>query len=84
MVNECGVDPGIDHFLALECFDEVHNGGGKVESFISYCGGLPAPESSDNPLGYKISWSPRALLLNLLHGGTAKLILLKIPKYLII
>lgn len=69
VINECGVDPGIDHFLALECFDDVHTGGGKVESFVSYCGGLPAPEASDNPLGYKFSWSPRGALLNMLSGA---------------
>ncbi|XP_023324527.1 alpha-aminoadipic semialdehyde synthase, mitochondrial [Eurytemora carolleeae] len=68
-VNECGVDPGIDHFLALECFDAVHTGGGKIESFVSFCGGLPAPECSDNPLGYKFSWSPRGALLNMLSGA---------------
>lgn len=68
-VNECGVDPGIDHFLALECFDQVHTGGGKIESFVSFCGGLPAPECSDNPLGYKFSWSPRGALLNMLSGA---------------
>lgn len=68
-VNECGVDPGIDHFLALECFEDIHTGGGKVESFISFCGGLPAPECSDNPLGYKFSWSPRGALLNMLSGA---------------
>jgi alpha-aminoadipic semialdehyde synthase len=54
----------------MECFDSVHTGGGKVESFVSYCGGLPAPEHSDNPLGYKFSWSPRGVLLNMLSGGT--------------
>ena len=69
VVNECGVDPGIDHFLAMECFDDAAQGGGKVESFISFCGGLPAPECSDNPLGYKFSWSPRGALLNMLSGA---------------
>lgn len=69
VVNECGVDPGIDHFLAMECFDDVHQGGGKIESFVSYCGGLPAPECSDNPLGYKFSWSPRGALLNMLSSA---------------
>jgi len=69
VVNECGVDPGIDHFLALECFHDVKNGGGKIESFVSFCGGLPAPECSDNPLGYKFSWSPRGALLNMLSGA---------------
>merc|ERR1712008_1850 len=69
IVNECGVDPGIDHFLAMECFDNVHDGAGKIESFVSFCGGLPAPEASDNPLGYKFSWSPRGALMNMLSGA---------------
>jgi alpha-aminoadipic semialdehyde synthase len=51
-VHEVGLDPGLDHLLALECFNEVKQAGGKVESFVSYCGGLPAPEFSDNPLRY--------------------------------
>lgn len=69
VVNEVGLDPGIDHLLALECFDEVQQGGGKVDSFISFCGGLPAPEFSDNPLRYKFSWSPRGVLFNTLAGA---------------
>ncbi len=36
---------------------------------MSYCGGLPAPEASGNPLGYKFSWSPRGALMNMLAGG---------------
>ncbi|XP_054290330.1 alpha-aminoadipic semialdehyde synthase, mitochondrial-like isoform X1 [Macrosteles quadrilineatus] len=70
VVNEVGLDPGIDHLLAMECIDEVHQAGGKVESYVSYCGGLPAPEHSNNPLRYKFSWSPRGVLLNVL--GNAK------------
>lgn len=46
-------------------FVKVHNAGGKITSFLSYCGGLPAPEDSDNPLGYKFSWSSRGVLLAL-------------------
>ena len=69
VVNEVGLDPGIDHLLAMECFDEVHLGGGKVESFVSYCGGLPAPECSDNALRYKFSWSPRGALMNTVAGA---------------
>ncbi len=30
LMNEVGLDPGIDHMLAMECFDEVHSNGGKV------------------------------------------------------
>lgn len=69
VVNEVGLDPGIDHLLAMETFDEIHSHGGKVESFVSYCGGLPAPECSDNPLRYKFSWNPRGVLLNSLGGA---------------
>lgn len=61
-----GLDPGIDHLLALECFDDIRQAGGIIESFISWCGGLPAPECSANPLRYKFSWSPRGALLNTL------------------
>ncbi|CAG7836147.1 unnamed protein product [Allacma fusca] len=67
IINEVGLDPGIDHLLAMECFDEIHSKGGKVESFISYCGGLPAPEASHNALRYKFSWSPRCALFNTLN-----------------
>ena len=67
-MNEAGLDPGIDHMLAMECIDGIHARGGKVTSFVSFCGGLPAPESSrDNPLRYKFSWSPKGMLLALLN-----------------
>lgn len=69
IVNEVGVDPGIDHMLAMECFDEVKTGGGKVTSFVSWCGGLPAPEFSECPLRYKFSWFPKGVLMNLLAGA---------------
>jgi alpha-aminoadipic semialdehyde synthase len=59
-----GLDPGIDHCLAMETFDEVKESGGKVTSFISYCGGLPSPELTCNPLRYKFSWSPMGVLSN--------------------
>lgn len=61
--NEIGLDPGIDHLYAVKTIDDVHKAGGKITGFLSYCGGLPAPEDSDNPLGYKFSWSPRGVLL---------------------
>lgn len=61
--NEIGVDPGVDHLWAVKTIEEVHKAGGKINSFLSYVGGLPAPENSDNPLGYKFSWSPRGVLL---------------------
>ncbi|XP_054713377.1 alpha-aminoadipic semialdehyde synthase, mitochondrial-like isoform X2 [Uloborus diversus] len=69
IVNEVGLDPGIDHLLAMECFDEIKLNGGKITSFVSFCGGLPAPENSNNPLRYKFSWNPRGVLLNTLGLG---------------
>ncbi|ODV87792.1 hypothetical protein CANARDRAFT_210071 [[Candida] arabinofermentans NRRL YB-2248] len=65
VMNEIGLDPGVDHLYAVKTIDEVHQAGGKIKSFLSYCGGLPAPEDSDNPLGYKFSWSSRGVLLAL-------------------
>ncbi|RCK64572.1 Saccharopine dehydrogenase [NADP(+), L-glutamate-forming] [Candida viswanathii] len=65
VMNEIGLDPGIDHLYAVKTIEEVHAAGGKIVSFLSYCGGLPAPEDSDNPLGYKFSWSSRGVLLAL-------------------
>lgn len=47
----------------------MHNAGGEIVSFLSYCGGLPAPEDSDNPLGYKFSWSSRGVLLALRNAA---------------
>jgi saccharopine dehydrogenase (NADP+, L-glutamate forming) len=62
-LNEIGLDPGIDHMSAMRIIDRVHASGGRVVSFRSYCGGLPAPEANTNPFGYKFSWSPRGVLL---------------------
>ncbi|ETS76694.1 Saccharopine dehydrogenase [Pestalotiopsis fici W106-1] len=69
VMNEIGLDPGLDHLYAVKTIDEVHKAGGKILSFLSYCGGLPAPEASDNPLGYKFSWSPRGVLLALRNAA---------------
>lgn len=62
-LNECGVDPGLDHMSAQRVIDAVHNKGGKVTYFTSVCGGLPSHASNNNPLGYKLSWAPRGVLL---------------------
>ncbi|KAI6211451.1 Alanine dehydrogenase PNT and Saccharopine dehydrogenase domain containing protein [Aphelenchoides besseyi] len=67
IMNEAGLDPGIDHMLAMECIDRVHEMGGKISSFVSFCGGLPAPEVSSNALRYKFSWSPKGMLLALMN-----------------
>ncbi|KAF7506483.1 Saccharopine dehydrogenase [NADP(+), L-glutamate-forming] [Endocarpon pusillum] len=70
VLNEVGVDPGVDHLYAIKKIDEVHSKGGKVREFYSYCGGLPAPGCADNPLGFKFSWSPRGALLSQRNSAT--------------
>ncbi|MEN8097676.1 MAG: saccharopine dehydrogenase C-terminal domain-containing protein [Chloroflexota bacterium] len=62
-LNEIGLDPGIDHMSAMRVIDEVQCNGGEITTFMSYCGGLPAPEANTNPLGYKFSWSPRGVIM---------------------
>ncbi len=68
-LNEIGVDPGIDHMSAMRIIDDVRGRGGKIVSFRSYCGGLPAPEDNDNPFGYKFSWAPRGVLMASRNGA---------------
>ena len=63
LLNEIGLDPGIDHMSAMQIIERVKAKGGRVTSFMSYCGGLPAPEANDNPLGYKFSWSPKGVVM---------------------
>jgi saccharopine dehydrogenase (NADP+, L-glutamate forming)/spermidine synthase len=63
ILNELGLDPGIDHMEAMRVIHEIHDKGGKLLGFISFCGGLPAPEANTNPFGYKFSWSPSGVLL---------------------
>ncbi|WQF88524.1 Putative saccharopine dehydrogenase, NADP binding domain, NAD(P)-binding domain superfamily [Colletotrichum destructivum] len=70
VLNEVGVDPGVDHLYAIKTIDEVHKKGGKIKEFHSYCGGLPAPECADNPLRFKFSWSPRGALLSQVNAAS--------------
>lgn len=63
LMNECGLDPGLDHMSAMHIIDNIKSNGGSIRSFKSYCGGLVAPESNDNPWGYKFSWNPRNVIL---------------------
>ena len=71
-LNEVGVDPGLDHMSAMQIIDAVRRDGGRIDSFFSYCGGLPALESNNNPLGYKFSWSPEGAMLAATNDGRYK------------
>uniref|UniRef100_A0A8C4NAK8 Saccharopine dehydrogenase (NAD(+), L-glutamate-forming) n=1 Tax=Eptatretus burgeri TaxID=7764 RepID=A0A8C4NAK8_EPTBU len=70
LMNEVGLDPGIDHFLALNSIHSSRQRGATVESLVSYCGGLPAPEFSNNPLRYKFSWNPEGAINNCLNSAS--------------
>jgi saccharopine dehydrogenase-like NADP-dependent oxidoreductase len=63
ILNELGLDPGIDHMSAMRIIDSVHSRGGQIEGFYSICGALPAPEAADNPFRYKFSWSPTGVIM---------------------
>lgn len=62
-LNEIGLDPGIDHMSAMRIIHNAQKKKGKVVSFRSYCGGLPALQSNNSPFGYKFSWSPRGVVM---------------------
>jgi saccharopine dehydrogenase-like NADP-dependent oxidoreductase len=63
IINESGLDPGIDHMSAMRIIHNVEEEGGKVISFKSTTGALPSKEANTNPYGYKFSWSPKGVLL---------------------
>lgn len=73
LMNEIGLDPGIDHMSAMKIMDEIKSQGGKIILFESFCGGLVAPESDDNLWNYKFTWNPRNVVLAG-QGGAAKFI----------
>lgn len=62
-VNECGVDPGIDHMSTMELLHRLRREGAQVMSYESFCGGILAPESPANPWSYKFTWNPRNVVL---------------------
>ncbi len=73
LMNEIGLDPGIDHMSAMQVIDRIRDKGGKMLLFESFCGGLIAPESDDNLWNYKFTWNPRNVVLAG-QGGAAEFI----------
>jgi len=63
LVNEVGLDPGIDHLMAHHLMADYRAAPafdpGNDLSFLSYCGGIP---KHPNPFRYKFSWSPLGVL----------------------
>jgi len=80
ILNELGLDPGIDHMSAMRIIDHIHDKGGSVEEFYSFCGALVAPEVEENPFHYKFTWAPKGVVMagnndgNFLKNGVVKYI----------
>lgn len=63
-LNECGLDPGIDHMSAMQLIDRIKADGADLYSFESFTGGLVAPETDpENPWRYKFTWNPRNVVM---------------------
>src|SRR5690606_5781674 len=80
-MNECGLDPGIDHMSAMKVLDEIREKGGNPVHFESVCGRLVAPESDNTDWKYKFSWN----LSNVVvagQGGAAKSLQQGMYKYM--
>lgn len=63
LLNELGVDPGIDHMSAMKLVDEIKEKNGELVLFKSSTGGLIAPEFDTNPWNYKFTWNPRNVVV---------------------
>jgi saccharopine dehydrogenase-like NADP-dependent oxidoreductase len=72
-LNECGLDPGIDHMSAKKVIDHIRNKGFELRAFESFTGGLLMPNPhNDNPWEYGFTWNPRNVVLA--GQGTVKFI----------
>ena len=81
VLNEMGLDPGIDHMSAMQIIDQLRNEGHTLTAFESFTGGLMAPGFDENPWQYKFTWNPRNVVLagqggavRFLHNGRHKYI----------
>jgi len=81
VINELGLDPGIDHLSAMKVIDEIRHAGDHLTAFESFTGGLMAPGYDNNPWQYKFTWNPRNVVLagqggavRFLHNGKFKYI----------
>jgi saccharopine dehydrogenase-like NADP-dependent oxidoreductase len=63
ILTEVGLDPGIDHMSTMAVVDRINADGGLITCYESYGGGLPAPDTIDNPFGYVITWNPRNVVM---------------------
>lgn len=76
-LNECGLDPGIDHMSAMSVIDKIRNAGYILRSFETFTGGLLVPHPDENPWQYKFTWNPKNVVL----AGTGGVKFLQEGKY---
>jgi len=69
-INEIGLDPGLDHLIAHKIINECKLKNETIVGYESWCGALPSPDSVDNPLMYKFSWSPKGVLAAMKNNAT--------------
>lgn len=65
ILPEFGMDPGIDLVLLGEAVRSLD----RVEDIITYGAGFPAPETADNPLKYKVTWTFDGVLKSYKRAG---------------
>lgn len=63
ILNEMGLDPGIDHMSAMSLIQKIRNDGGHITSFVSYGSAVPAPDVKSNPLNYCVTWNARNVVM---------------------
>ncbi|MBE0652854.1 MAG: saccharopine dehydrogenase NADP-binding domain-containing protein, partial [Bacteroidales bacterium] len=63
LMNEAGVDPGLDHMSAMQIIHRLREEGDRLIAFESATGGLVAPNYDNNPWRYKFTWAPRNVVL---------------------
>ena len=72
LVNEVGLDPGIDHSMSHALVEDYKNSSvfsaENQHSFLSYCGGL---SDIPNDFCYKFSWSPLGVLKALMSTSVS-------------
>lgn len=69
---EMGLNPGIDHMVAMQRIHRIKANGGVITSFTSHCGGLISPESDDNPWHYKMTGTHHNVVLAGIDGAVYK------------
>ena len=58
LIMEMGLDPGIDHMIAMKILQTVKKQGHKIHSFEAFTGALLDGDPDTNPWNYKFTWNP--------------------------